>query len=467
MKQFPRILAVIAVVAWLGRSASTLRDPPSGAHAWRETDGLIIARNYCEENAPFAEPRVNNRGTTDGRTGVEFPLLNFLSGKLGCSSHDFVTPWRVLSLLCSLMALLSLVAFARKRWGNSAASWVAVVFATSPLVPYFSRATQPDPAAMGFGALSMWLASGTLFWAAPLMVGVAGLIKLPALVYLLPVVMIAAWNRPWRQRFLLVGPIFFALLAVWLWYRHAAQLQTINGIHNFGLSRTFPQLWAEWNQSVFWVTNFTQHPFDVWLFPLFSGLAVGAAILFSRSSLKSPLAWALGFSVISYLMLSGYGAAHHEYYGVIILPFLSLGLGRVFSQVEPQATSRWPRAATWAAMALLVSALGWQHFRARNWWARNVEAWTTFEKFCLKELSPPGREKIRVFSDASPQMFWFSHQFGEFGDSRAPTISSGEVALVDRIRLWRNIDSVEQTLRAQGCLPFFENEVALLCRAPK
>ena len=467
MMQFPRIMAVIAVVVWLGQSVSTLRDPPSGAHAWRETDGLIIARNYCEEVAPFTEPRVNNRGNTDGRTGVEFPLLNFLSGRLGCASGDFVTPWRVLSLLCSMMALLSLVGFAKRRWGSSVAIWVAIVFTTSPLVPYFSRATQPDSAAMGFGALSMWVASSRLFWAAPLVVGIAGLIKLPALIYFLPVAVIAGWSRPWRQRFILLVAIISAMVPAWIWYRHAAQLQTLNGIHNFGLSRTFPQLWAEWNQSVFWRTNFTQHPFDIWLFPAFSGLAVGAAILFSKSSLKSPFAWAVAVGATAYLMLSGYGAAHHEYYGVIILPLLSLGVGRVLSQLEPKVASRWPRASALVAAALLVSAVGWQQIRARTWWAQNVEAWQIFERFCLTELSGPGREKIRVFSDGSPQMFWFSHQVGEFADSRAPAISSGEVALVDRVRLWKNHASVENVLHSQGCVAFFENEVAFACRTPR
>jgi hypothetical protein len=254
---------------------------------------------------------------------------------------------------------------------------------------------------------------------------------------------------------------------VWLWYRHAAQLQQINGIHNFGLSRTFSQLWSEWRQPVFWITNFTQHPFDIWLFPVFSGLALGAAGFFSKRSLKSPFAWAVGLTVFVYLLISGYGAAHHEYYGVIILPLLSLGVGRVLSQAELHIPVRWARVAMGCLASVLACGVYWQHSRARTWWAKNVESWQTLERFCLTELPPAGRERVRVFSDGSPQMFWFSHQFGEWGNRNAPAVSRGEIVLVDRARLWRNLASVENAVRSQGCVSLFENEVAFVCRAER
>jgi hypothetical protein len=47
-------------------------------HAWRQADGLMIARNFYENSANIFYPMVDTAGDKTGITGSEFPILNYL-----------------------------------------------------------------------------------------------------------------------------------------------------------------------------------------------------------------------------------------------------------------------------------------------------------------------------------------------------------------------------------------------------
>lgn len=52
--------------------------PLEHQHPWRQTDGLMIARNFYEVDSNIFYPRVDIAGDASGITGPEFPLLNYL-----------------------------------------------------------------------------------------------------------------------------------------------------------------------------------------------------------------------------------------------------------------------------------------------------------------------------------------------------------------------------------------------------
>jgi hypothetical protein len=47
-------------------------------HSWRQTDGMMIARNFYERDANILYPRVDVAGEKTGIVGSEFPILNYL-----------------------------------------------------------------------------------------------------------------------------------------------------------------------------------------------------------------------------------------------------------------------------------------------------------------------------------------------------------------------------------------------------
>ncbi|HTE33957.1 MAG TPA: glycosyltransferase family 39 protein [Chryseolinea sp.] len=52
--------------------------PLEVGHNWRQTDGLMIARNFYERDANIFYPRVDVGGEKTGIVGSEFPILNYI-----------------------------------------------------------------------------------------------------------------------------------------------------------------------------------------------------------------------------------------------------------------------------------------------------------------------------------------------------------------------------------------------------
>jgi hypothetical protein len=82
---------------------------PKFWHTWAQTDRFCITLGFIENNFNFFEPRVFNLGSPDGITGVEFPILYYVSAifmKMAGNESPFFV--RFFSLLASLIGLTSL-----------------------------------------------------------------------------------------------------------------------------------------------------------------------------------------------------------------------------------------------------------------------------------------------------------------------------------------------------------------------
>src|SRR5688572_28681282 len=56
-----------------------ITNPPlEVGHNWRQTDGLMIARNFYERDANIFYPTVDVAGEKTGIVGSEFPILNYI-----------------------------------------------------------------------------------------------------------------------------------------------------------------------------------------------------------------------------------------------------------------------------------------------------------------------------------------------------------------------------------------------------
>jgi hypothetical protein len=257
-----------------------------------------------------------------------------------------------------------------------------------------------------------------------------------------------------------------ALVPPGLWYRHARALELVNGITNFGVTRSPAQLLAEWQMPRFWLLNFTQHPFDVWVFPGVSVLVLLVALVRLRQRAVSRPLVLLGVTELAYVFLCGYSGAHHDYYGLIQLPLLSIAGGRALAVASEWVSSRWRRGAPWVVAGFVLVAMGWQVRRGSGWWPQHGAEWKALAEFSERTWGPPGPNRVVVFSNGSPQLFWWSHQHGAFGDLAAPSVPPSRVGLVDRLRLKAQAVPVEAALTRQGCTRVFENEVAFVCQQP-
>ncbi|HXN40201.1 MAG TPA: glycosyltransferase family 39 protein, partial [Myxococcaceae bacterium] len=366
-----------AVLLLLGASylvlhADRIAAPPLGRDGWRESDVLMVGRNFCREDASLFFPRIDQRGDGPGITGMEFPLLNYLEGQLACAGADQVAAGRVISLAFACAAIASIYLLTRSHRPRSAALLAACAFAFSPLVFYYGASLQPDLPSLSLALLALVflersLSRETRWGLYALSAGamaLAILIKLPAIVFGLPAVVLVLGRRTWRGalrwRYLAYLPI--AVLPGFFWYWHARHLQEQYGLPYFYLGTDFAQLVADWADPVFYRRIFMEQLFDVYAFPAISVLALAALALRGK---RMP-GWVLGMAIaaLAYFFVAGSTAAYHYYYGLPAVPILCILAGAWTEELA----SRWGPPGEWGVTLVLVAILAFYGpHRTRHW----------------------------------------------------------------------------------------------------
>ena len=74
---------------------------PQSIHAWRQSDCVSFALNYCMEDRGLLEPSIHFIGGNDnGKTVSEFPIVYYTIGKIWriTGQHEFIYRGFVLAL---------------------------------------------------------------------------------------------------------------------------------------------------------------------------------------------------------------------------------------------------------------------------------------------------------------------------------------------------------------------------------
>jgi 4-amino-4-deoxy-L-arabinose transferase-like glycosyltransferase len=131
--------------------------PPVGFHAWRQTIGLSVARNYYEEDMNLFTPRVDSRGQHTGITGMEFPLTNYL---IAITYHIFGfnnISSRYLILAFSFVAIAFCFLFFKEMFKDKFYGLcAALLMIFSPLFCYYSFAVLPEVPSLAFLLISLF-----------------------------------------------------------------------------------------------------------------------------------------------------------------------------------------------------------------------------------------------------------------------------------------------------------------------
>jgi hypothetical protein len=393
--------------------------PPNGRESWRETDVLIVGRNFCRENAPLWEPRVDARGSGPGITGMEFPILSFMQGRLGCGDATQVLTARAMTLLFAVTAAWALYRLAKESLGQSSALLAVIFFSFSPIVFYYGRSVMPDVPSIALALIGVWLlrcglaTTGRRFFvrvsASALAFALGAAIKLPSIVYGLPaVVSVFELRRPKRASqaigWLLFGAI--AVIPVFAWYWYARDLQDRAHLHLFTLTRSPSEIFADWGNPYFYRLVFIQHAFDNYAFPLATGAAILAAV---RRRSRLP-AWVQAFAIgaLIYLLLAGDAAAWHPYYGIPAVPAIAL-----LAAIEVESwIQRWAVLHRYLLGSVLLCAASYSVWRTWHWFPK-LSLTQPYEaaKRAADAASEPAA-RATVFSGGNPRLFWFFDRKG-------------------------------------------------------
>ena len=131
--------------------------PLEVGHNWRQTDGLMIARNFYEVDATIFYPRVDSAGDQSGIVGCEFPMLNYL---IYLVSLIFgYTHWygRIIVLIFSSFGVFFFFKLIQKYFNEQAAFNASIVLLVSLWFSY-SRKNIPDVFAASLCIMSLYFA---------------------------------------------------------------------------------------------------------------------------------------------------------------------------------------------------------------------------------------------------------------------------------------------------------------------
>jgi 4-amino-4-deoxy-L-arabinose transferase-like glycosyltransferase len=354
----------------MGWRFSVMVLPPHGEHAWRDADGLGVARSFLHEHFDILFPRVVERGAGSGVVGMEFPLINWLGAVLMkvAGEHDGVA--RLPVWLCVPLLAAGMWALARRLLDSERAAYVAAVFVVlQPLVLMFSHKLMPEIPMVTLltwglvfafkgileerpGHAWLWTTAGaaSLALAAVLKpTGVAAIVPIAAWCLRRAPFTSAGVRRRLLAQFTLLSML--PLVAVVEWFRHAQELDLIGGSPFFHLRQDF---W-EWTHLIYtWpffsvVVGRCVHLFLLWPTVIFM-VWRWRALLRTLRSQKMIGIWFL--ANLAFVVSLGGHYFHHYYYALpLILP-----LGCLVGAFVAEATNetRWPDA--FATLFLGVTA---------------------------------------------------------------------------------------------------------------
>jgi 4-amino-4-deoxy-L-arabinose transferase-like glycosyltransferase len=395
-------LAAILIFAALLRLYH-VTDPFLDAHAWRQLDTAAMARNFFEQGFWPFDPQVD-WGGAHGALEAEFPLVPALIAVLYrlFGLHEILG--RLLIIASSLGLVWATYRLALAVDGRPAvARAAAFLMAISPAAVFFGRIVIPDTPMIALSVVSLvgfveFARRGSMRWlaAAAIALGLACLLKLPAIFLGPPIVVALVQARGWRVfrdwRVWLAGVLPLAATAAWYWHAHLIFEKTGLTMGILGAPTKFypawvssgpwPSIYSKWSTAAL-LTDFDFYErmfirfYHFLLLPVgFCGAAIGALTWkgWGRATLATWLA-----ANIAFLLIAGEVHRVHEYYQ---LPFVVIAAVYFGSLAWPLFDRAWlassfgagfPRLAVAASVLVLLSlasiyasSVTQQYFRPRD-----------------------------------------------------------------------------------------------------
>jgi hypothetical protein len=143
VKYFYKDIRFWLILLSLIRLYGITQPPLEFQHAWRQADGLMIARNFYEVDANIFYPRVDIAGEKSGITGSEFPILNYMMYVVSLLFGYDHWYGRLIVLIFSGLGSLYFYKSIRKFFDGQVAFNATIILTASYWFSY-SRKTFPD-----------------------------------------------------------------------------------------------------------------------------------------------------------------------------------------------------------------------------------------------------------------------------------------------------------------------------------
>ncbi len=433
--------------------------PLIDAHSWRQVTNADIARHFAEGSLDLFRPRVS-WGGVDGVVGMEFPLLQWLTGVLWRLTGEAQIVARLVAVVFSIAGVAALYALGARLFGRAAGLASAALMAVAPSITFFGRSFLSDTPMLTFMIAAVW--AWDVYFERPswrraigagALTALAALVKLPAILVLAPIAG-AGW-RYLRWRVVADAKTWAALTAAVLlvaaWYWHADRIFLETGLTQavFRPSGTYPPDVApavtfvsvsHWATKARLLSRESWFEFldRFWMLHLTVIGAAGALVGWWQARLRPGRSaadmWALGAAALFLAEIEG--QYWHEFHQLPLLPPLLLYFGVA---AAPLFEADWRRRVfpgRWGGPALVAIGLvvGVQGLRASGaelhlYRPDNLqETFATAGDAFRRATDPAGLMVALDYDEGganSAMLLYFAHRQGWSFDVRS--ISSGEI----------------------------------------
>ena len=212
--------------------------PYVDAHSWRQVTNADIARLWTELPINPLFPQVS-WGGPDGYAGLEFPLLHLITALVWRVVGVSDTAGRLVAVAFSLASVWLIYLLGRRLFNVAVGRGAAFLLAFSPSFVYFGRTLLSDIPMVTFSIAAM-LGYAAYFQThrhrdaalGALSLALAGLVKVPAILILGPIIWLAWLSRRWRifhDAEFAIG-IILAFAAIAAWYLHVDRIYLETGL---------------------------------------------------------------------------------------------------------------------------------------------------------------------------------------------------------------------------------------------
>ncbi|RYD58217.1 MAG: hypothetical protein EOP56_04655 [Sphingobacteriales bacterium] len=321
---------------------------PRGIHDWAQADRLSLAVCFYDEGMDFFKPRTHNVYSTDGVTGVEFPIQAYLAavgGKVFGREH-ISSCFRLMDTIIACAGLLFLFMAAYKRT-DFVFSMVAPLFVfCAPMFIYYACNYVPDAVAVSilFAAFYFVLnyiderKTRDMLWAIGLMT-LATLIKTSDGLYMLGFIGLvtfqrlrhmAGYNRKSHYAFIASALVAVALPVAYYFYNRYLN-QTYHSTVFLAKANPFTS-WEDFQHYIdvdfklVWMREYLELPqYLLLVVVLVIALPLLKHTSHGRTNLLLLSVFLIGVLCMGYLM--GAQLRYHDYYVLsIFLPLISFAL---------------------------------------------------------------------------------------------------------------------------------------------
>lgn len=324
--------------------------PVADWHSFRQVDTLSVTKNYLQNGIDLLHPTYHDLSSTQsgidnpkGYRMVEFPIYNLFSiATLTISNLNIDLASRLTSIILSIgtATLIFLWIFSITR--TFAPAYLSCLFfLILPFNIYFNRTTLPENTAVFFMVFALYLFKINPIFAG-ISLGLSALIKPFTIILTGPIFLFLLYKSKSINRVFIIKVIFFAIftiipLLLWRnWITHYPQgIPASAWLLNFSDKPIFPQWYKGYNLDFLNSLLFIRPYWWRWLIleritililggigiiPLFLGL------IYKKNNINTINLLSL-LSIFLYFAIVPGGNIQHDYYQILIIPFISIITG--------------------------------------------------------------------------------------------------------------------------------------------